>query len=193
MDSQRELVLALRPVVELLDRLGVPYCVGGSVASSLHGVSRSTLDVDLSARLSTAQALEMCRQLSHDYYVNEATATDAVRRRTCFNLIHLATGFKVDIFVSKDRPFDATILARAAERVLGADEPLTVKVVSAEDVILLKLEWYRLGDCASERQWNDVTQVVKISGERLDWDYLRHWTKELRLEPLLERLFRETE
>jgi hypothetical protein len=191
MDQAIDLVDALRPVLHELDRLGVRYYVGGSVASSSHGAGRSTLDADVVAELEEASALSLISALHGTYYVSRQAALEAVQRRACFNLICLANSFKIDIFVSRDRDFDRAALERAETEMLGAANPLSARVATAEDVVLLKLECYRLGNEASQRQWDDVTQVVKLQGNRLDRQYLHHWAKELGVGDLLERLMSE--
>jgi hypothetical protein len=193
MADPSELIRALRPVLAELDRLGVRYCVGGSLASSVHGAARSTLDVDLAAELDEAAALSLTAALHDDYYVSEVAAREAVRRRSCFNLLHFATSFKIDIFVSRDREFDRRVQERASAELLGGAEGFPARIAAAEDIILIKLEWYRLGDESSERQWNDVTLVAKLQGDRLDRTYLRHWAGELGVADLLDRLLAEVE
>lgn len=193
MADASDLTEALRPVVAELDRLGVRYCVGGSIASSMHGAARSTLDVDLAAELDEASALRLTAALSDQYYISESAAREAVRHRSCFNLLHYATAFKIDIFISRGTDFDRQVQDRAMADSLGGPNGLPARIVSAEDIILIKLEWYRLGDESSERQWNDVTQVAKLQGSRLDRPYLRHWAKELGVADLLDRLFSEVE
>ena len=189
MAGSSDLIQALHPVLTVLDRLGVRYCVGGSVASSVHGAARSTLDADLAAELDEPAAMSLIAALQNDYYASEIAAREAVRNRSCFNLLHLATSFKIDIFVSRDREFDRSVQARATTDVLGGgDDAIPARIVSAEDIILIKLEWYRLGDETSERQWNDVTLVAKLQGDRLDWTHLRHWAEKLAVADLLDRL-----
>ena len=186
-----EMIQSLRPVVTELERLGVRYCIGGSVASSLHGASRSTMDVDLAAELDETTALRLTETLREDFYVSETAALEAVRRHSCFNLLHFATSFKIDIFISGGREFDRQVQDRAIVDTLGETDSLPVRVVSAEDIVLLKLEWYRLGDAVSERQWDDVTRVVKLNDACLDRDYLRRWAGELGVSDLLERVLGE--
>lgn len=188
MAQPTELIQALRPVVEELSRLGVRHYIGGSVASWLHGATRSTDDVDIAAELDEEAALALTTALQNEFYVNQQTALDAVRRRSCFNLIHLATSFKIDVFVSQDRAFDRAVQQRAVKGELGDAEPLSTRFATAEDIVLLKLEWYRLGNESSERQWSDLSRVAKIYGHQLDEEYLRHWASELGLTDLLDRL-----
>jgi hypothetical protein len=154
----------------------------------MHGAARSTLDVDVAAELDETTGLELIAALQDDYYVSKEAMLDAVRRRGCFNLIHLATSIKIDIFVSKGREFDRCVLERAVRGIIGDAGSLTVPVATAADIILLKLEWYRLGNETSERQWQDVTTVAKLQAGQLDRQYLRCWAAELGVADLVERL-----
>lgn len=192
MADSDELIQALDPVLRELDRLHVSYYVGGSVASTFHGAARSTLDVDLMAELNESTTLSLLQKLQADYYSSQAAALDAVRRSSCFNLLHFETSFKVDIFVSRGREFDNEVLARAKQDMLGTDLQISARIASVEDVILLKLEWFRLGNDASERQWNDVTEVATLHGPCLDRAYLKKWAEELGVPDLLDRLLIET-
>lgn len=185
-----DLLVALAPVLDALRRLGVRHYVGGSIASSAHGVPRASIDADVVAELGPAHAPRFVAALRESYYVSEERVRDAVARRASFNVIHLATMVKVDVFVSKNRPFDR----RAFERVRpataegGGDLPVS----SAEDTVLAKLEWYRRGGEASERQWTDVTGVLRTVGA-LDEAYLRHGAVELGVADLLDRALDEVQ
>lgn len=101
MSDQDELVSALAPVARTLEQLGVRYYVGGSVASSFHGASRSTMDVDLVCELQDSDVADFIKLVGNDFYISEVAVRDAIRRQSCFNLIHYPTSFKVDVFVSK--------------------------------------------------------------------------------------------
>jgi hypothetical protein len=193
MTSPSELVRALGPLVDELRRLGVRHYIGGSIASSIHGAARSTLDVDVAAELDQAAALRLIGSLRDDYYISREAVLDAVRRRTCFHLIHLATSFKVDVFVSQGRDFDRCVQDRAVSETIGDAGSLSAPVATAEDIILLKLEWYRLGNESSERQWNDLTLVARLQGNRLDREYLSRWANELGVADLLARLMSSVE
>jgi hypothetical protein len=115
-----------------------------------------------------------------------------VLRRASFNLIHLETMLKVDVFVAKDRPFDQRALGRAREESLAGAESPGVTIATAEDVILAKLEWYRRGNEASERQWGDVLGVLAASGPGLDRGYLDEGARELGVADLLAKAFAES-
>lgn len=192
MPSQEALAATL-PVIKALVGLGVRYYVGGSLASSAHGVPRSTLDADLVADLAPGQVSSFVAELRADYYIHEPAVQDAVLRKASFNVIHLATSFKIDVFVLKDRSYDRLAIERCRQLALDPDEFSTVFVASAEDTVLAKLEWYRLGDEVSERQWNDVVGVMKTQYEVLDHNYLEHWATELHVTDLLARAWREAE
>ena len=96
--------------------------------------------------------------------------------------------FKVDLFIAKDDPFDRAQIERRNPRAVAEDLDREVYVLSAEDTILAKLRWYRMGGEQSERQWRDVVGVVKVQGDGLDFEYLRKMAAELGIEDLLARL-----
>jgi hypothetical protein len=185
-----ELEAALGPVLEALRSLGIRHYVGGSIASSAHGIARASADADVIAELGSGQVEPLARALSGAYYVPEERMRDAALRRASFNLIHLATMLKVDVFVSKGRPFDARAMERASPGPnAGAAGP--VPVASAEDTVLAKLEWFRRGGETSERQWGDVLGVLRVGGPVLDRAYLEEFARQLGVADLLARALAE--
>ncbi len=187
-----ELLAALTPVVEVLDELGVRHFVGGSVASSAHGAPRASVDVDVVADLRPEHVRPFVDRLQDGYYVDEGRARSAVESRRSFNLVHLATMLKVDIFVSKGRPFDREALARAQQELLEeAPAARRFSVASLEDTVLTKLEWFLMGGEVSERQWSDVVGVLRTAGPTADQAYLRQWAAALDVSNLLERALEE--
>jgi hypothetical protein len=183
---------AMLPVIRQFEQLGVNYYIGGSVASSLCGIPRSTLDVDIVADLRPAHVEPFVAALRGTYYVDARMIHDAVRRKACFNVIHLPTSYKIDVFALKNRGFDIESMARRHEEPIhDADATHRVFVCSPEDVLLNKLEWYRLGDEISERQWSDIIGVMRAQCDTLDRDYLNKWAGELRVEDLLQRAWNE--
>ncbi len=185
---------AFRQLIGKLNLLEIPFMVGGSLASSIHGVYRSTNDVDLIADLSEAKASRLCEEVSKDFYADAITAVDAVLRSRPFNLIHYATSYKFDIFPLSAEPYAQAEFARRAfkELALPDSEPLRIPVASAEDTVLTKLVWYRLGGEASERQWSDVLGVLRTLSAEADRGYLSKWAAELRISELLSRAVRES-
>ena len=190
--EQRDLLQAVERVAGVLERLGVAYHVGGSVASSVHGAARSSIDADLVADLEQRHVTPFYEALRGDFYVDDEMIRDAVRRRSSFHVIHFASLAKVDVFVPKNRPFDRASLGRRALDTLGEgpDAP-SVYVATAEDMILVKLEWYEKGGRTSEQQWNDVLGMIRTQGPALDQPYLRRWAAEIGVTSLLDLAMKE--
>lgn len=178
---------------QALERIGIPYAVGGSLASSLYGVMRSTLDVDIVADMKLEHVPALVAALSQEFYADDEMMRDAIEHRSSFNLIHYETAFKVDIFIRKWRAFDQMLLARRRTAVITTDPEESVYVVSPEDIILSKLEWYRLGGEVSDRQWRDILGVIKTCAEDLDLAYLRRWAEEIKVADLLDRALKAAE
>lgn len=178
-------------VTRILESLGVKYVIGGSLASTTYGRVRTTLDVDLVADLHLEHVNPFIQALGNAYYMDPILTREAIERHSSFNLIHLETMFKVDIFIPKQRPFDRQQLARGVKRAFNKDEDGFAYVASPEDTILAKLEWYHLGGEVSERQWRDIQGIIEVQGDRLDYDYLRKWADSLKVTSLLDRALSE--
>ncbi len=192
MSDYGDLVAALAPVSAALSKLGVRHYVGGSVASSFHGASRSTMDVDLIADMTDSHVAEFLECFGADFYVSPIAVRDAIRRKSCFNLIHLPTSFKVDVFVSHQRPFDISAMNRATIEKLGDNQVLEIRIATPEDAIISKLEWYRKTNETSDRQWDDVSRLLKLLGDAADYAYLRASAESVGVQDLLKRLLAAT-
>jgi hypothetical protein len=187
-----ELLSALGPLVDALEALGVSYYVGGSLASSAHGIPRASIDADVIADLGPDHVVPLVGRLQARYYLDEGRIRAAVEARRSFNLIHLDTMFKIDVFVSKRRPFDLEALERARPQPLedtAAARPF--RVASPEDTVLAKLEWFRAGGETSERQWTDIVGVLRARRGEIDEAYLRRWAAALHVADLLDRVLEE--
>lgn len=181
-----EIRAALTPLAEALEALGVDYRIGGSVASSVLGVARSTLDVDLVAALEERHVPALIAKLGAAYYADAGMMLDAIRRRDAFNVIHLETMLKLDVFIPKARAFDEAAFARSTTERLGDEsDSREFPFTTAEDIVLHKLEWFRLGGGHSKRQWEDVLGVLKLQGSMLDSAYLDRWAPSLGVADLL--------
>jgi hypothetical protein len=180
-------------VVDVLDALDVPYVIGGSVASIIHGMLRMTMDVDIVADLPPDQIDPFVTALRSQFYLDEAAISQAVQQRRSFNLIHLETMFKVDIFLPQARPFDRQQLAGRIAEPVGADTERKIWVLRAEDVVLAKLDWFRAGGGVSERQWRDILGVLKTQRAALDLDHLQQWAETLQVTDLLAEALIEME
>ncbi len=186
-----EQIIATMAVADALDALGVTYAISGPFASALHGMMRATMDADLVADLRMEHVEPLTRALSSAFYADAEMMRGAILHHSSFNVIHLETMFKVDVFVAKPRAFDRSQLARRQLLVLSETPEHRAYVASAEDTVLSKLEWYRMGGEASDHQWRDVLGVLKVQGDRLDRDYMRQMAAGLHVADLLEKSFRE--
>ncbi len=184
-------VPVLQPVIHAFDGLGVLYQVGGSLASSAWGLPRSTQDADLVADLQLQHVEPLVAQLLDSYYVDASMIREAIVQQSSFNLLHLATMLKVDVFIPKRSAFDEVAFQRARPQWLDAPQSEQVLFTSPEDIILHKLVWYRSGGEVSERQWLDVLGVLKVQAEDLDVTYLRDWAARLGVSELLARTWQE--
>lgn len=187
-----DILAAAKPVCDAFEVLHVPYYIGGSIASSAYGIARATMDVDIVAVLRTDQVQSLVNILETAYYLDEAVILEAIQHRSSFNLIHLETMLKVDVFISKSEPYHREIFQRIRQDSLDEDLPnLKFYLASPEDVILSKLDWFRLGEKTSERQWNDILGVLKVQKELLDRSYLKKWAAALGMSDLLEQALSE--
>lgn len=166
-------------VAAVCERLGVPYRVVGSMASSLHGEPRATNDIDMVLQLDAPRVAAFCSAFPPpDFYCSLDAARDAVNNRFQFKILHLASGLKVDVILASDSEFDRAQLARGGP--LYIDEARQVCVASPEDVIVKKLEYFQLG--GSEKHLRDVVGILKVQGEGVDREYLARWIGRLDLE-----------
>ena len=192
--SEPDVLVALRTVVSAFKALHIPYLVGGSVASSAHGTPRSTLDVDLVADIRSDHVRPLVLSLHGTFYIDEEMIHDAIARFSSFNLVHLESMLKLDVFVLKPSPYDQMAFSRLQHLPLVEnDKSETFPLSSAEDVVLHKLYWYRSGGEVSERQWGDVLGVLRVQQHKLDLTYLHRWAAELEVSDLLEQALKESE
>lgn len=162
-------------IVTRLEAAGIPYMLTGSFASAYHGRPRATQDMDFVIAPSADQLRGLFRSLPPgEYYADEAAALEAHRQESQFNIIDLATGWKIDLICRKSRAFSRTEFERRIRADFGG---LSLHVATAEDVILAKLEWAKLG--GSRRQIEDVTGLLEVRGPELDRPYLERWVADL--------------
>lgn len=186
-----EFVSAVAPVVGALERIGVAYYLTGSVVSSRFGVGRSTLDVDIVADLREEHAAVLETALHDDFYVDLDAIEDAILRRSMFNVVHLATMIKVDVYTTVGR-FDRAALDRSRPDAFSADPGARIMVIATpEDVVVHKLSWFRAGGDVSERQWGDVVGVLRVQAGRLDLEHMQRWARDLGVEDLLQKALAE--
>ena len=190
--EKSEIELALEPIINVFDEMGISYYLCGSLASSAYGLSRTTQDIDLVSDISMGHVNSFVEKLKEKYFIDAEMIRDAIKSETSFNLIHLDTMFKIDIFILKVDSYSKTSFNRIQEDSLDqGKDSLKIFISSPEDVILSKLIWFKLGSEISERQWLDILGVIKIQGDNLDKEYLIQWSKQRDIYDLLRKAFKE--
>ena len=152
-------------VARALERMGIPYFVGGSLASSVHGVARATLDADIIARLDPEQAGRFAKELGSEFYADVDAIADAAMRRSSFSVIHVATAFKVDVFEPRSTEYTDLEMEGRQSHVIDESTGERMALSTAEDTLLAKLQRYRQGNEVSERQWRDVLGILRVAGQ----------------------------
>jgi hypothetical protein len=191
--KRTDIISAIDMVIECFERLGIDYCIGGSVASSAYGIARATMDVDLIAKMETKHVDNLVKALENNYYIDSGMITNAIQEKSSFNLIHLETMIKIDVFILRDQPYDLKAFDRRQTDTLDEENARKFYLSSPEDVILSKLQWYHLGGRLSQQQWKDVLGILKIQGDRLDLKYLKYWASKLNLSDLLNGSFNDAD
>jgi hypothetical protein len=180
-----ELAQGLNELTSALAALGIRFLVTGSLASSAHGVVRATMDGDLVALIFPPQAKLLAKILGPGWYADLEMMELAIRERRAFNLIHIGTAMKFDVFPALT-DFHDSELERAIPTPLKIAGAVLCPVATPEDSLLSKLQWYREGGEVSDRQWSDIGGIL-IQNLNLDWGYINTWAARLRVADLLER------
>ncbi len=166
----------LAAIASACERLGIRYFITGSTATIVYGEPRFTNDIDTVIELRASQAKALCEMFSSDeFYLSETAVLSAIKHHSQFNLIHPASGLKVDFMVVADTDFNRSRMSRARD--LPVLDGRTVKFASPEDAILMKLKYYQEGQ--SEKHLRDIRSVLKIQNERIDFKYLEFWANQL--------------
>ena len=188
---QNEPIEVTLKVTHVLENLGISYLIGGSLASTLYGMIRTTQDSDIVAEMRIEHLQPFVSALQGEFYLDDEMIAESIQRYSSFNIIHRETMFKVDVFIPLPRPFLLSQLIRSQKQTFLFETEVSAKFASPEDTILAKLEWYRLGGEVSERQWRDILGILKTRAGVLDLNYLRKWADELEINNLLERALKE--
>lgn len=180
-------------IVREFEDLKIQYYVGGSLASSLHGIPRATQDVDIIADIDFQHVPKLVNALETEFYIDGDMIKEAIQRRKSFNLIHYETMFKVDIFIPKFDTITQEEMERRQQYQVSDSPQNLLYLASAEDIILNKLQWFQMGGGVSERQWNDVLGVIQVQHKKLDRSYLERAAQQRGVTALLQKVFIEFE
>ena len=175
----------LNELTSALTSLGIRFLVTGSLASSAHGVVRGTMDGDLVALIFPPQAKMLAKALGAGWYSDLEMMEQAIRQRRAFNLIHIGSAMKFDVFPALT-DFHDSELERAMPTPLRIEGAKPCPVATPEDSLLSKLQWYRQGGEVSDRQWNDIVGIL-VQNPNLDWDYVNSWAARLGVADQLEK------
>ncbi len=169
----------LRIVSDRLERLGIPFMLTGSYAMAYYATPRMTRDLDLVVALEAAALDKLIAAFAGDFYVDADAALEAVRAGRLFNMMHLASGIKLDMIPKKSAPYRDLEFSRRTRRELGG---VATWLVSREDLILSKLLWAR--ESGSELQLRDARALLTDTSDR---EYLGRWAAKLDVTKLLEQ------
>ena len=183
-----DLLTAMTPITEAFEQLDISYYIEGTVANSIYGMQRGTINIDVVAGLHLDHVCPLLQRLERSYHIDEEAMHDAIQHHTSFNSIHLESMLKVDVLLPKDRPFDQQVRRRVQQHVL-AENTRPFCLASPEDVILTQLERYRRAGGTADDQWNEILGVLKVQGTALDLTYLQQWATTLAVADLLEEAY----
>lgn len=191
MNEGRENNSVVERLADVLDRLGIRYAVGGSLASAFYGTIRYTRDADITVEAFSPVADKFYELVKDEFYISRETMEEALRSHRSFNVVHFATSFKIDLFVQGPSEFERQLLTRSRRLRLSPTGQKDLSVVSPEDIVLLKLNWFRETGGTSDRQWSDVVGVLGVQRNVLDREYLTFWARKLGVQELLDRAIEE--
>ena len=185
----QDVLQTVLPVIDALERLGIAYRIGGSVASSHYGRARQTQDIDLIADIPVSQAPALVAALDpHQYLVDLQAVVDAIRHQSSFNIIDQRSMYKVDIFIQPHTPL-AQQEQQRAQQVTLAPGTRPVWMATVEDTIVQKLRWWQLGGGISTRQWRDIVDLIQTNAAILDRGYLQATASALGVSSPLQQAF----
>lgn len=164
----------LRKIAAILNKLSIKYIVTGGIAVVVWGRPRFTADIDIVIELFPEKLDKLAKELlkiDNDVYLSKSAMLDALKNKGEFNFIHPASGLKIDFWILKNEVFDQERMGRGIKkRIVGAN----IIFSSPEDLILIKLLWQKKS--GSYRQSEDIESILRIQ-KKLDWHYLRKWSK----------------
>ncbi len=190
---QNEPVEVTFKVTAVFENFAVPYLIGGSLASTLHEMARTTQDSDIVAEMRLEHLRPFVSVLQDEFYIDEEMIVEAIQHFSSFNIIHHESMFKVDVFTPRPRPFLQSQLARARRQTFAFDREISARFASPAETILSQPERHRMGGDVSDGQWRDIPGLLRICSEELDCNDVRRWPKERRRDDLPANALREAE
>jgi hypothetical protein len=181
----------LGPLSAVLNALRLPFIVVGSTASSARGIPRFTKDIDLIVRIGAIQAERLASALGKDWYAEPDQIRQAIQNGRSFNVIHIPSSWKIDLFPAQTDFHDSEMHRATPEPLTIDGESVVCPVSTPEDIVVAKLRWYKDGGQVSDRQWSDIGGVI-ATNPSLDVDYLRLWAGRLQVMDLLEKALTES-
>jgi len=183
----------LKDFIEVLEKFDIRYAIGGSIASSFYGKARFTVDADINVEPFESSADKLHSTLKSNFCISKDAMNHALKTGKSFNIIHMETSFKIDVFIQKQTPFEKQLFAHSKSLRLSDSMEKIFFVLSPEDIILIKLGWFAKTGQNSQKQWGDILGVLSVQSGRLDYDYLNKWSAELGLNDLLKKALAEIE
>ncbi len=184
--QEHDLLVAMIPIIEVFESLGIRYYLSGSIACSVYGLPRGAQDIDVVADIQAEHVSPLVQHLQGAYTINAQALRDAIAQRNAFSLLHLSSLVKVDVMLPRGTPFDSLVSQRARQlSLIEGYQPLWI--ASPEDVVLMGLEWYRECGATADDQWNDMLGILKVQAPTLDLTYLHHVAHTLNDSGLLEQ------
>jgi hypothetical protein len=171
-----------------LERIGVRYFITGSQATIAYGEPRFTNDIDVVVDLDETTCEAFCDGFPpEEFYLNRETARQEVLRRGMFNIIHPASGLKIDVIISSQTSFDQQRFERGVRIPIAVD--CSVIFSSAEDIVLQKMAWHKMG--GGERHLRDIAGIIKVRGDSLDRHYIEQQAQDLGFTELWQEILRQ--
>ncbi len=187
-----EALLMAQKIAAVFDQLGITYFIGGSFASTIHGLPRATRDVDFIADFKAEHVVPFVAALEAEFYLDAKTIRAAITQQRSFNVIHLDTMFKADVFMLDGSKWANNQLRRRELKPISSEGVShVVWTCTAEDIVLQKLLWFEKGGKVSRQQWDDIMGVLKVNSSSLDFEYLQQWGAELSIASLLQEALTE--
>ena len=173
-DFFKEQVEFLEMAVRELNEQGIAWMLVGSYETSAWEEARFTDDIDILVDLSADQVTPLCAAFSgEEFYVIEQAAREAVRVGKQFNVLHPASGNKIDFMIARRDEWGRLQMDRRQQGTIQSG--LTVQIASPEDVIISKMRYYQEG--GSDKHLRDCAGVLAVQGNRVDRDYIGKWSE----------------